>query len=151
MTSKPKRVRANSTEAHVQAIQAAAAGVLPVPEGVSLRECDSPFWLAITQARPRSTWTDVDLRHAATLARTMADIETMQAKLDTEGYTFGDAVNPAFKVMETLSRRAVAMSRMLHIHALATVGRSGDAAGLAALEREARGHDIDDLIPMGRA
>ena len=151
MTTKPKRIRANSTEAHIQALQSAAAGVLPVPEGVSLRECDSPFWLAITQARPRSTWTDVDLRHAATLARTMADIETMQGKLDTEGYTFGDAINPAFKVMETLSRRAMSLSRMLHVHCLAVIGRSGDAAGLAALERDAREQELDDLIPMGRA
>lgn len=147
----PKRKRSDSTEAHVKAMQAAAAGVLPVPVGVTLREQDGPFWLAITQARPRETWTDVDLTHAATLARTMADMEAMQALLDKFGIVSGEYVNPAFGVLEKLSRRAMSLSRMIHVHTLATVGRSGDAAGLAALERKARAQDDDDLIPKGAA
>lgn len=144
----PKRKRSDSTEAHVKAMQAAAAGVLPVPPGVTLRECDEVFWLAVTQARPRETWTDVDLMHAANLARTMADMEAMQRHLDQFGLVSGDDVNPAFNVLEKLTRRAMGLSRMLHVHALATVGRSGDAAGLAAMERKAREQEADDLIPL---
>ena len=146
-----KRKRSDSTEAHVKAMQAAAAAVLPIPVGVTLRDQDAPFWLAVTQARPRETWTDVDLTHAATLARTLADIEQMQAHIDKFGYLSGDDVNPAVAVLEKLSRRAMSLSRMLHVHALATVGRAGDAVGLAALEREAREQDDDDLIPKAVA
>ena len=116
---------------------------------MTLRDCDGPFWLAVTQARPRVTWTDIDLTHAATLARTLADIEQMQAHIDKFGYLSGDDVNPAVTVLEKLSRRAMSLSRMLHVHALATVGRSGDAAGLAGMERAARAQDDDDLIPKG--
>lgn len=144
-----KRARKDSTKTQTEAIQAAVADVLPAPAGVTLRKIDAPFWKAITEARPRATWTDVDLMHAATLARTLADIEDLQASIDKHGYTFGDSVNPAFKVVETLSRRAIALSRMIHVHTLATVGRSGDAAGLAELERQARAQADDDLIPVG--
>ena len=128
-------------------MQAAASDVIAAPAGVVLRDCDAPFWKAVTEARPRATWTDVDLAHAATLARTLADIEKLQGHIDKNGYTFGDSVNPAFKVLETLSRRAMALSRMIHVHTLATVGRSGDAAGLAEMERQARTQEHDDLIP----
>lgn len=147
----PKRKRSDSTMAQVEAMQAAAAPVLPAPLGVKLRKVDLPFWDAITKARPRGTWTDIDLTHAATLARTLADIETLQAQINKNGYTFGDSVNPAFGVLEKLTRRAMAMSRMLHVHALATVGRSGDAAKAAELERKAReaAAKDDDLIPTG--
>ena len=147
----PKRQRSDSTAAAIQAAQSAASGLIAPPEGVSLRLQDQPFWEAITQARPRATWTDVDLMHAASLARTMADIELLQDKLNKEGYTHGDSIYPAFGVIEKLTRRALALSRQLHVHALATVGRSGDAAGLAELERQARGQELDDLIPMGGA
>ena len=145
-----KRTRKDSTKTQTEAIQAAVADVLPVPAGVTLRQTDAPFWRAVTEARPRGTWTDIDLTHAATLARTLADMETLQAQIDGAGYTFGDSVNPAFKVLETLSRRAMSLSRMLHVHALATVGRSGDAAGLAEMERQAReaAAQDDGLIPM---
>lgn len=147
----PKRKRSDSTKAKAEALRAAAAPLLPAPLGVTLRKQDMPFWQAITEARPRDTWTAIDLTHAATLARTLADMETLQAQIDEAGYTFGDSVNPAFAVHEKLSRRAMSLSRMLHVHALATVGRSGDASKAAELERQARqaaGQD-DDLIPMG--
>ena len=146
----PKRQQHTSTAAQVEAMQAAAAAPMSAPAGVTLRPQDAPFWKAVTEARPRSTWTDVDLAHAATLARTLADMETLQATIDEDGYTSGDKVHPAFKVLETLSRRAIALSRMLHVHALATVGRSGDAAGLAEMERQAReaAAQDDGLIPM---
>ena len=134
-----KRKRSDSTEAHVETMQAASAGVIPVPEGVTMFPEDEPFWKAVTEARPRSTWTTIDLMHAATLARTLRDMEMyFEGEVELDVGTF-----------DKLSRRAMALSRMLHVHALATVGRSGDAAGLAAMEREAREQDDDDLIPKG--
>lgn len=151
MTNKATRKRSDSTQARVEAMKAAADAQIGAPQGVSLRPCDQSFWKAITEARPRSTWTGVDLFHAANLARTMADIELLQSAVDSDGLIVENKINPAAELLEKLSRRAMSLSRMIHVHTLATVGRSGDAAGLAALERDARAqhHEDDGLIPKG--
>lgn len=102
-------------------------------------------------ARARDTWTDTDLTTAANLARSQADIEHLQAQLNTTGYMIDGKVNPVAGLVETLTRRTVALSRVLHVHAEATVGRSEDAAKALELERKARQDDADDeLIPRIR-
>lgn len=106
------------------------------------------------KARARDTWTETDLATAANLARTQADIEKLQAEVETEGFTIlaGNGtpiINPKHKLLETLSRRAVALSRVLHVHAEATVGKSEDAAKALANERAVADED-DDLIPSLR-
>ena len=88
---------------------------------------------------------------AAQLARAQADIEALQSLVDSEGYIVEGKINPAAQMLETLSKRTVALSRVLQVHALATVGRSADAVGAAKLEREARQQADDDLIPRLRA
>jgi len=147
----PRRRRSDSAAAAVAATQAAALGPLQPPTYVNLREADKPFWNAIMLARARDTWTDVDLTTAATLARTQADIENLSADLGAEGYLLGDKVHPLAAVVETLIRRAVALTRVLHVHAEATVGKSEDAAKALELERNARKDDADELIPRLRA
>lgn len=148
----PKRRRSDSAAAAVAAAQAAALGPHEPPAHVTLREVDRPFWRSIMLARARDTWTEIDLTTAATLARTQADIEALQAALDAEGYMVGEKVNPRHAVIETLTRRAVALARVLHVHAEATVGKSEDAAKALANERQARASsaDGDDLIPTLR-
>lgn len=151
-----RRRRSDSIAAAVAATQAAALGPLEPPPHVTLRDRDRPFWNAIMQARARDTWNTADLAHAANLARTQADIERLQAEVDAEGdVTFNAAgspvLNPKHKLLETLSRRAVAVARMLHVHAEATVGKSEDASKALANERAARDDADDDLIPGLRA
>ena len=146
----PRRRRSDSSTAAVAAAQAAALGPIDPPAHVALREGDLPFWNAVVKARARDTWNDTDLTTAANLARTQADIENLQAKLDAEGYVVDDKINPKAKLVETLSRRAVALSRVLHVHAEATQGRSRDAGNALANERQAEA-DHDDLIPTLRA
>lgn len=146
----PRRRRSDSAAAAVVAAQAAALGYLDPPAHVALREGDRPFWNAVVKARARDTWNDTDLTTAANLARTQADIENLQAKLDAEGYVVDDKINPKAKLVEILSRRAVALSRVLHVHAEATQGRSRDAGNALANERQAEA-DHDDLIPTLRA
>lgn len=146
----PRRRRSDSSTAAVAAAQAAALGPIDPPAHVALREGDRPFWNAVVKARARDTWNDTDLTTAANLARTQADIENLQAKLDAEGYVVDDKINPKAKLVETLSRRAVALSRVLHVHAEATQGRSRDAGNALANERQAEA-DHDDLIPTLRA
>ena len=147
----PRRKRSDSAAAAIAAAQAAALGPLEPPAHVTLRACDRPFWDAIMLARARDTWTEVDLTTAATLARTQADIEALHGDLAAAGYLLGDKPHPLAAVVETLTRRAVALTRVLHVHAEATVGKSEDAAKALELERQARQDDGDDLIPRLRA
>ena len=144
-----KRRRSDSAAAAVVAAQSAALGPLEPPAHVTLRDGDRPFWNSIMLARARDTWTAIDLTTAATLARSQADIEKLQSDLDAAGYLVEGKTNPLCAVIETLTRRAVALSRCLHVHAEATVGRSADAAKALANERAAEDED-DDLIPTLR-
>lgn len=115
-----------------------------------MRECDRPFWNDIMLARARDTWTEVDLTTAANLARTQADIEMLYGDLAAARYLLGDKPHPLAAIVETLNRRAIALKRVLHVHAEATVGKSEDAAKALDLERTARQDDDDDLIPTLR-
>ena len=145
----PKRNRSDSAAAAVRAAQAAALGPLDPPAHVALREGDRPFWDAIVTSRARDTWTTIDLCTAANLARTQADIEFLQKVLDENGYVQGGKVSPLAVLVDTLTRRSVTLSRALHVHVVATMGRSEDASKALALEKAAR-QDDDDLIPTLR-
>lgn len=146
----PRRKRSDSAAAAIEAAKAAAMGPLEPPAHVTLRPIDRPFWNAIMAARARGTWTDVDLTTAANLARTQADIEQLHGDLAAAGYMLGDKPHPLAAIIETLTRRAVALKRVLHVHAEATVGKSEDAAKALELERNARDQEEDDLIPTLR-
>jgi hypothetical protein len=140
----PKRGRSDSATAAVTAEAAAAQGPIEPPDYVRLREGDRPFWDAVVRARARETWTDSDLCNAGNLARSLADIERLQGEIDREGDIVLNAkdtpiVNPRHALLETLSRRVMALSRMLHVHAEATVGNSRDARQGAVNEKRARG------------
>jgi hypothetical protein len=97
----------------------------------------------------------VDLAKAANLARCQADIERISAELNNEGDTVRNErgtqiVNPKHSLLETLTRREIALSRAIHVHAEATVGKSEDAAKVLAAEKNARKVQQDtgdDLIP----
>ncbi|MDI3515767.1 MAG: hypothetical protein PWP40_2996 [Rhodocyclaceae bacterium] len=153
MKLNPKRHRTDTVKGAVVAFQNAAQGPIEPPDHITLREQDRAFWVAIVQARARDTWTDSDLAMAAQLARAQADIERLQAEVDTEGDVVGDKLNPKHRLIETLSRRAVSLARVIHVHAEATVGKSEDAAKALQAEKSARGElaELDDLIPGLRA
>lgn len=150
MKMTPKRKRSDSASAAIEATQAAALPPLAPPEHVTLRPQDKPFWDAIVTARPRDTWTGVDLASAANLARCQADIEVLQQRIDRDGFMVGDKINPACELLEKMSRRALAITRSIAVNTVATVGRSADIAKSAELERNARQDDEDDLIPTLR-
>lgn len=147
MKTTPRRPRSDSAKAAVAATQAAALGPIKPPDSVTLRKADLPFWNAVMKSRARDTWTDSDLAMAASLARAYADIETLQKTIDAEGFILEGKAHPALAIMETMTRRAASLSRLLHVHAQATVGRSADASKALALEQAARGQAEDDLIP----
>lgn len=137
------RKKADSTAYATTATQAAISGPIQPPAHIKLRECDAPFWEAIIQARAADSWNAADLAHAANLARCQADIVRLQGELEAEGDTIVSArglpvVNPKHTLVETLSRRAVSLSRALHTHAEATQGRSRDAGNKLGTERAQR-------------
>lgn len=148
-----KPAKAGSTSNQVQAMAAALEGPLEPPPNVTLRAVDVSFWNAIVCARARDTWTDVDLCKAANLARCQSDIERISKELQAEGDTLANdrgtmVVNPKHSLLETLTRREIAISRAIHVHAEATVGRSADAGKKLEAEKKARG-DMAGLADDG--
>jgi hypothetical protein len=136
------RQRVDTVTGAVTAMQNAMAAPIEPPAHVNLRPHDMPFWESIVKARARDKWDDADLEVAANLARCKSDIERIQRELDAEGDTLVNergttVLNPKHTLLETLSRRAVALSRMLHVHPEAKAGRAQDQGNKLKKEREA--------------
>lgn len=157
-----KKARSDSATAAVDAARAVADGPLEPPAHIVLRDGDRPFWLAVVSARARDTWNDVDLASAANLARAQADIERLTDEIYAEGDMLNNrhgspVLNPKHQLLEVLSRRATAISRAIHVHAEATVGKSEDASKGLQAERQAgaaaakAGAKSEGLIPGLRA
>lgn len=147
MKTTARRPRSDSAKAAVAAAQSVALGPIAPPAFVRLSKQAMVFWPAIVTARPRDTWTDADLILAGNLARAYADIEQLQATIDTEGYIQDGKAHPALAILENMSRRALATGRQLKVDTIATVGKAETFPKAAALERDARAHLDDDLIP----
>lgn len=125
-----KRQRTDTVTGAANAIQGAAKKIDP-PDWVSVPEPALKFWHSITRARAADRWNDVDLENAAELARTKASIERLNIELALEGDIIKNdrgtpIVNPKHSLLETLTRRMVALSRMLQVHAEATQGKARD-------------------------
>lgn len=138
-----RKQRVDTVAGAVNAMENATAGPLEPPAHVRLRDGDRPFWDSIVEARPRDRWDNADLEIAANLARCKADIERLQTEIDGEGDVIENArgtpvMNPKHTLLETLSRRAVALSRMLHVHAEAKQGPSKNQGKALAAERGAK-------------
>lgn len=94
-------------------------------------------------------WHQADLINAANLARCYGEIEQQRGRLHREGDTVGDPprMNPRHALIETLNRRALAIIRVLQLHAVATIGEKrfapgvkGEAAKAADVLEEAAQH-----------
>jgi len=142
---------------HTTGTQTEMAGAkMPEPPAwITLPDSAVPVWYSIVCARDYTSWTSIDLEHAANLACCLADLERLRAEVRTEGDTIANergtmVVNPKHSLMETLSRRSVALSRMLHVHAEATTGESRHQKQRSQKQREIAGameeHSDDDLI-----
>lgn len=126
------------------------------PKHVYLRDCDKPYWNSIVRARDYNAWTTTDLEQAANLARCKSDIDRLSREITEEGDTVTNqrgtpVVNPKHSLLETLSRRSVALSRMLHVHAEATEGESRHQGKRNSKQKEVseavnRSDDDDGLI-----
>lgn len=152
--AKTKRLPSNTVASLVGAMQAALAGDIEPPPSVRLRDGDRPYWDAVVRARARSEWTDADLVHAGNLARCMADIERIAREIADEGDIITNdrgtpIVNPKHALQETLSRRVMALSRLMQMQAAAS-GPGEDKVKARQAERGARAAAKtleDELIP----
>lgn len=80
-------------------------------------------------------WHAADLLNAANLARCYGEIELQRKRLFREGDLVGDPprLNPRHNLIEKLNRRALAIVRILQLHAVAQVGgEKGDQIGKKA-------------------
>ena len=126
------------------------------PGHVQLRDIDMPFWYALVRARVKESWNTVDLQHAANLARCQADIERIQQEILEEGDTLTNdrgtvVLNPKHSLLETLSRRSIALSKHIQVHAVATVGESDKQRGKNSAAAKGRKtaektKEADDLL-----
>lgn len=152
--------RAKTVAGAVEAFQNAYLDDIQPPVSVKLRPIDQPIWSAIVRARARDEWSDIDLHHAANLTRCLADIERISTELVKDGDTLTNdrgtrTVNPKHAILETLSRRGVALTRLLHLHAQALMPDARKQVPARQAEQKARaaraalekgGDDMDDLL-----
>jgi hypothetical protein len=132
----------------VDATMSVLEGDITPPDHVKLREGDQPFWLDIVRARARKEWRGPELQVAANLARCQADIERIALEIDVEGDTIENAkgtevVNPKHALLEVLSRKSLALMRILQIQPAAT-GKAEDKVGQREAERKAR--EVNDSL-----
>jgi hypothetical protein len=131
-------------------VEMASAKIPKPPAWVVLPDDAMLVWDSIVRAREYNSWTSIDLEHAANLACCLADLERLRREVRMEGDTLSNergtkVVNPKHALMETLSRRSVALSRMLHVHAEATTGESRHQK-----QRNQKHKDIHDRIEENR-
>ena len=142
MTQRDHSTHAGTVTGAIQAAQAVASEI-PVPDSVTLREGDMPYWESIMHARSREEWTEADLLVAANLARSIADLEASSATLQTEGDVLVDEKgksyrNPRFDIVETLHRRVIATYRSLQMQPTVNGKTARDMARKREDERKAR-------------
>jgi hypothetical protein len=142
----PKRVKrqpSDTTSSIVAAFAAAALGPVKPPATVKLRDGDVPFWELVSSSRARSEWSQTDLHHGANLARCLADIERISLEIREEGDTLKNergtvVMNAKHSLLETLSRRAVTLTRLLGLQSALVVGPAADVAKSRETEVAAR-------------
>ena len=145
---KDRNRRSDSIAAALQSAQNVAQGARKPLSHTPIPKAALPFWRAIMRNKARDRWNDVDLAHAANLARCQCDIERLQSEIASEGDLIDGKVNPKHRLVETLHKRAAYLSRLIHVHTEATVGRAQDAGNALELERRTEtAGNVHHLIP----
>jgi hypothetical protein len=126
--SNKKRQRTDTAQGALNSMSSAMTEIQP-PEHCFMRPQDMPYWNSLMRTRDAKLWTEPDLEIAANLAACKSDIDQIRRELSKEPNIRTNArgtpvVNPKHQLLETLSRRCVALSRMLHVHAEATSGKA---------------------------
>lgn len=139
-----RKQRTDTTKGAVVSMASALAKPIQPPKHVHLRKKDKLFWNSIVNTRARERWTAPDLELAAALARAKSDIERLQKEIDAEGDVIPNergtlVANPKHALLETISRRVIALTKSLQVHAEATQGKSRDQVKANKAQSEAKG------------
>lgn len=149
-----RRARIDSAAAAVEVMAAAARDLSP-PAHVHLRHGDMPFWDSVIAEKPKSEWTESDLLVAASLARSMADMEMLSTMSVSQRGKVKGKVKPSFVIgtigaVDKLARRIITLRRALGLDNRAKHGEQRDVdrrrAHAQELEADRAALDEDDLI-----
>jgi Pyruvate/2-oxoacid:ferredoxin oxidoreductase gamma subunit len=133
-------------------VQSSIESIEP-PEKLSKKEKE--YWDKIIAAR--YSWTDVDLLHALHLAQAFAERYEERKLLKKEGSVLKNergtpVMNPRRTNIEYLNREIAVMSRLIQVHAQATMGNSRDQQKKNEksldIKKNLYSIDSDDLIAM---
>lgn len=138
----PRKTAANSAEAAIKGMLAAASPIPEKPDHVRLREKDEPFWESIMGSRAREEWMPNDLVVAAQLARCQADIESESQALEAEGSVVENqrgtqVMNPRHSVLQQLAQREMALMRCLTLSGTVARGDKRALGGQRQLQHAA--------------
>lgn len=136
-------MRVGTPEAQAKAFQDAYAGDVQPPKEVQLIDAQMPIWRALVRARARDEWTEIDKFHCANLTRCLFDVERISAELRAEGDVIANGrgtlvANPKHALLEVLSRRAVALTKLLHLNANAIIDDTTALTHAREQEKKAR-------------
>jgi phage terminase small subunit len=144
-------MQSNSTQFAVETAKDLAAP-LPTPPQ-HLDEHAATYWADVINSKRRSAWTPADLLVACQLCRDLAAVDVLSQELETYGAVLEDAKgkrysNPAARLLDAATRRTLAASKHLQIHAHATQGRSQEQRGKNETARALQDKvtSADDLI-----
>jgi len=116
----PKKIRSDSANAAILAMQN-AANEIQLPEGIELRdESEVIIWRQFTRARAREAWRDFDLVLLSKAVRIEADLRKYQETLDKSGPLIKNKretwiENPLLRVVDTLQRQQLAIIRSMSL------------------------------------
>jgi len=151
----PRKTRADSATAAINAAKNAASPDLRPPPHVQLSASAEPYFADIVRARAREEWNEHQLTIAVQLAECMAEQEEVRAELVVEGRVTTNergtrVANPLVSISEQLARRQMALGRSLQMIGRAT-GDPRTPTAKRKLEANARGlrkevEQEDDLL-----
>lgn len=142
-----RKQRIDSNAAAVKIMAGVTRQVQP-PAHVPLDAMDWPFFESVIEEFARSEWTEHQVELAAMLARTMANLESEQRALRTEGFTTKSdrgtpVANPRAAIVKGLAGDILSMRRSLSLHARAQKGEARDVAKRQS-QAKAIETDLDD-------
>ena len=121
-----RRIRSDSTATEVE--MATTPEPKP-PDYIDMPPKAMAVWSVLMRTREYAAWTEVDLEHAANLAATFVDLERLRCEARNEpDITINKAgvekISAKHLLIDMLTKRAINLSRLLHVHPEATVGKS---------------------------
>ena len=143
-----RKQKSDSVTSAVKAMSNAKAPI-KVPAFVTFASPGAEdFWPVVVRARAKDEWTDVDLTVAGNLCDCMNDMRREGAALEVEGYVLDGKQNPRNQVLEVLTRRKVALIRLLQMQGRAVNGTAARLQAKREAERQAAAsfHDPDGLL-----